>query len=293
MNNVGLNESALFDYFKQELRETVLSHPIIKHNSYLEWFSQADIIESDVVYFTKQFSVFSNQFIIAQLLKTINANSLEQMRDAKEILVNELGVIFKPSKIKNITNDVDPELVGVEGSVDGGTFRFKAAHFEWLVNFAEPLGLTFNDIGKRIHGDPSTLFFCDELIRIYGSDDFSIAAGASFSVENWANAGFWKQIIQGLEFYNEQTHSNLNLGFFKWHDALEGQHAQHTWDELEEIWHDDNFDQVKFIKGGNDMLNGVAVFWEGLDQNRIAKYWRSWNNLGIFPDAEWAKWPTD
>ena len=41
------------------------------------------------------------------------------------------------------------------------------------------------------------------------------------------------------------------------------------------------------------MLNGVAVFWEGLDQNRIAKYWRSWNNLGIFPDAEWAKWPTD
>jgi len=100
MKNVGINKSELFDYFKQELRETVLSHPIIKHNSYLEWFSQADIIESDIVYFTKQFSVFSNQFIVAQLLKTINANSLEQMRDAKEILVNELGVVFKSDKAK-------------------------------------------------------------------------------------------------------------------------------------------------------------------------------------------------
>ena len=280
MKDVGINKSELFDYFKQELRETVLSHPIIKHNSYLEWFSQANIIESDIIYFTKQFSVFSNQFIIAQLLKTINANSLEQMRDAKEILANEIGVVFKPSKQKNTTSGVDPEVVGVEGTVDGGTFRFKAAHFEWLVNFAEPLGLTFNDIGKRKHGDPATLFFCDELIRIYGSDNFSTSSGASFGVENWANAGFWGQIIQGIESYNKHTKSKLNLGFFKWHDALEGQHAQHTWDELEEIFNDKDFNQAKFIKGGHDMLDGVAAFWEGLDQNRIAKYWRSWNGPG-------------
>ena len=278
MKDVGINKSELFDYFKQELRETVLSHPIIKHNSYLEWFSQADIIESDIIYFTKQFSVFSNQFIIAQLLKTINANSLEQMRDAKEILANEIGVVFKPSKQKNTISGVDPEVVGVEGSVDGGTFRFKAAHFEWLVNFAEPLGLTFNDIGKRKHGNPATLFFCDELIRIYGSDNFSTGSGASFGVENWANAGFWGQIIQGVESYNKQTKSKLNLGFFKWHDALEGQHAQHTWDELEEIFNDKDFNKDEFIKGGNNMLDGVAAFWEGLDQNRIAKYWRPLTN---------------
>jgi len=201
------------------------------------------------------------------------------MRDAKEILANEIGVVFKPSKQKKTTSGVDPEIVSVEGSVDGGTFRFKAAHFEWLVNFAEPLGLTFNDIGKRKHGNPATLFFCDELIRIYGSDDFSTSAGASFGVENWANAGFWKQIIQGLESYNKRAHPNLSLGFFKWHDALEGQHAQHTWDELEEIFNDKDFNKDEFIKGGNDMLDGVAAFWEGLDQNRIAKYWRSWHGL--------------
>ena len=264
----------VFDYFKQGLREEVLTHPIIKRNRYLWWFSQTELDKEDIIYFTKQFSVFSNQFIIAQLLKTINANSLEQMRDAKEILVNELGVVFK-SENKESATGIDPELVGVEGTVDGGTFRFKAAHFEWLLFFAKPLGLTFNDLGQRKHGDPATLFFCDELIRIYGSDDFSTAAGASFAVENWANAGFWKQLIQGLEWYSKDSGIHLNLGFFKWHDALEAQHAQHTWDELENLFlNNKDFDQDKFIRGALEMLDGVEAFWEGLDQYRITKYWR-------------------
>ena len=264
----------VFDYFKQGLREEVLTHPIIKRNRYLWWFSQTELDTEDIIYFTKQFSVFSNQFIIAQLLKTINANSLEQMRDAKEILVNELGVVFK-SENKESATGIDPELVGVEGTVDGGTFRFKAAHFEWLLFFAKPLGLTFNDLGQRKHGDPATLFFCDELIRIYGSDDFSTAAGASFAVENWANAGFWKQLIQGLEWYSEDSGTHLNLGFFKWHDALEAQHAQHTWDELEDLFlNNKDFNQDKFIRGALEMLDGVEAFWEGLDRHRITKYWR-------------------
>ena len=165
--------------------------------------------------------------------------------------------------------------MGLEGTVDGGTFRFKAAHFEWLLFFAKPLGLTFNDLGKRKHGDPATLFFCDELIRIYGSDDFSTAAGASFAVENWANAGFWKQLIQGLEWYSKESGTHLNLGFFKWHDALEAQHAQHTWDELEDLFlNNKDFNQDKFIRGALEMLDGVEAFWEGLDRYRITKYWR-------------------
>jgi len=269
-----ISDLEVFDYFKQGLREEVLTHPIIKHNKYLWWFSQTDLAKEDVIYFTKQFSVFSNQFIVAQLLKTLNSNSLEQMRDAKEILVNELGVVFK-SENKTSATGIDPEVVGVEGTVDGGTFRFKAAHFEWLLFFAKPLGLTFNDLGQRKHGDPATLFFCDELIRIYGSDDFSTAAGASFAVENWANAGFWKQLIQGLEWYSKESETHLNLGFFKWHDALEAQHAQHTWDELEDLFlNNKDFDQDKFIRGALEMLDGVEAFWEGLDRHRITKYWR-------------------
>ena len=61
-----------------------------------------------------------------------------------------------------------------------------------------PLGLKFADIGERIYRSTQMLFYWDELIRIYGSKDFNTAAGASFAVENWAVAGFWKDLITGL-----------------------------------------------------------------------------------------------
>ena len=83
----------------------------------------------------------------------------------------------------------DPDLVSTEGTVDGGIFRFRAAHFEWLLAVGEALGLGFDDLGKRRHGRPYTLQFCDELQRLYGSEDDQIAEGASFAVENWAAAG--------------------------------------------------------------------------------------------------------
>ena len=63
---------------------------------------------------------------------------------------------------------------------------------------AEGLGLGFDDIGKRRHGRPATLHFCDELHRLYGSEDAQIAEGASFAVENWAAAGFWQELEDGL-----------------------------------------------------------------------------------------------
>ena len=43
----------------------------------------------------QQFSVFSQLFLVAQLQKIINAPTLEEMRDGKEILANEIGVVFK------------------------------------------------------------------------------------------------------------------------------------------------------------------------------------------------------
>jgi len=33
----------------------------------------------------------------------------------------------------------------------------------------------FNDLGKRSHGSKSTVFFCDELSRLYGSENYEIA----------------------------------------------------------------------------------------------------------------------
>ena len=271
----------MFDYFKQRIKEELFTHPVITNNAYCNWFADATLTKSDVVFFTKQFSVFSNQFTVAQLHKVINAGTLDEMHDAKEILLNELGVLFKKDdptyhvhgEAGNTTLEVvDPQYVGIEGSIENSTFRFKAAHFEWLLAFAKLLGLEFEDIGKRKHGTPYTLHFCDELIRLYSNENHIIGAGASFAVENWAAAGFWKQLIQGLENFNERQEERLPLAFFTWHDKIEDQHASHTWNELKELYFgEEKFDEDAFINAGTEMLNGVQVFWTGLQLDRVAR----------------------
>jgi hypothetical protein len=271
-----------FESFVERIKNELFTHSVITDNLYCKWFADEKLTKYDVIEFTKQFSVFSNQFPIAQLNKVINAGSLEEMHDAKEILLNELGVSFKKDSQKI---DKDVEYGGIEGSIEGSKFKFQFAHFEWLLSFAEPLGLGFNDIGKRSLGSPATLFFCDELIRLYGSEDNVVGAGASFAVENWAAAGFWKQLIQGLENFNESNKNRiylsselekglrippLKLGFFVWHDKIEEQHASHTWHELEELYFGSNdFDEDTFISSGLEMLDGVRAFWDGLNLKRI------------------------
>ncbi len=254
-----------FNQFLKRLDQEVMSHRIIHQNHYTRWFKEGELSVDDVRHFVTQFSVFSNLFIVAQLLKTINAYSLHEMREGKEILLNELGVVFKkPGAAAVADKTFDPDAMSTEGSIQGGTFRFEAAHFEWLLNFVKPLGLTFNDVGKRRHGTPSTLHFTDGLARIYGSDDFSVNAGASFGIENWAAAGFWKELIEGLTKFRDQSGLKLNLGFFVYHDRLEGQHASHTLDEAREVFFYDGFNEDKFVKGAQEMLDCCAVFWDGL-----------------------------
>ncbi|MCH8011275.1 MAG: hypothetical protein IIA61_04900 [Candidatus Marinimicrobia bacterium] len=264
--------------FEKRIQETIMQHPIVLRNDYTQWFEKGALSLDEVRRFTVQFSVFSNQFLIAQLKKMINAATLEEMRASKEILANEIGVIYqkRPSKkdgsgksIGDIDeNTADPDLVGTEGSVDGGIFRFRAAHFEWLLYFAEPLGLAFEDMGKRKHGTEATLHFMDELERIYGSEDFNDSIGASFAVENWAAAGFWKELINGLRIFKKSTLLKLHLGFFTWHDKVEAQHSEHTYDELKEIYYHDQFTEDTFIAKGLEMLDAVAVFWNGLNDDR-------------------------
>jgi hypothetical protein len=227
-----------------------------------------------------QFSVFSNQFQLAALNRVINADSLHAARESKEILMNELGVIYNnagvgsgasrtpPTAVENADREGDPGLVSTEGTVDGGKFRFQAAHIEWILHFAESIGLTFADIGKRRHGTPSTLQFCDELFRLYGSDDYNEAMGAAFAVENWAAAGFWKELIQGLERVKATRVPQMPLAFFTWHDKIEDLHKSHVWDELRECYESEKFREEPFIRAGVKMLDGVKVFWDGLNQMR-------------------------
>ncbi len=269
----SVKKARRFLEFQERIDRELLQHPIITNNRYTAWFRQGQQSREQLRAFIVQFSVFSNQFLVAQLQKMINADTLESMRASKEILANEIGVIFSgPRATAASKNDTDlagdPELVATEGSIDGSTFRFRAAHFEWLMRIAGKLGLDFSDVGKRRHGTPSTLFYCDELIRLYGSSDYRTSQAASYAVENWAAAGFWDELVEGLTHYNRRTASNLPLAFFSWHGRLEAQHARHTQEELEEIYCTRRIEEDHFIQVGNEMLDGVASFWDGLEVQR-------------------------
>jgi len=268
-----IDKAKSFLTFQQRINQELLKHPIITCNDYCNWFEQGDQNKAQVREFVVQFSVFSNLFLIAQLHKTINADTLEGMHASKEILANEIGVIFNAKKARKAANEnpdaaTNPDIVSTEGSVEGGQFRFKAAHFEWLYRMAQKLGLEFTDIGKRRHGTESTLFYCDELTRIYGNEDYLISQAASYAVENWAAAGFWDQLVKGFEKFNDTREIKLPLGFFTWHALIESQHAAHTQEELEELYFDREIDEDKFIHYGNEMLDGVATFWSGLEAQR-------------------------
>lgn len=257
------------------IEQELLPHEVIVANRYTRWFSDGVLDLEDTRHFVQQFSVFSNFFIVAQLLKTINAPTLEAMHASKEILMNELGVSFhSPKKRETVVQNSAQmdESVEFSGTVDGSIFRFSAAHFEWLLHIAAVLGLEFRDLGKRKHGTQSTLHFCDELARIYGSDDSSVALGASFAVENWAAAGFWKELIRGLNKFKTREAPDLPLGFFVWHDRVEDQHARHTWEELEEdFFSSAELNENGFIRGGVEMLDAVLAFWNGLDADRMSR----------------------
>ncbi|MGQ0657073.1 MAG: hypothetical protein ACT4NU_03105 [Chromatiales bacterium] len=258
--------------FQDRINRELLQHRVITNNTYTAWFRNGQQSIEQVRAFIVQFSVFSNQFLIAQLHKTINADSVQGMRASKEILANEIGVVFNPGRNMPAPADLeregDPELVSTEGTIEGGMFHFRAAHFEWLFHVAEKLRLGFNDIGKRHHGTPATLFFCDELIRLYGSEDYLTSQAASYAVENWAAAGFWEELIEGLIRFNARVAVKLPLAFFTWHNRLEAQHARHTQEELEELYFERELDEHAFIRNGNVMLDGVAAFWDGLDEQR-------------------------
>ncbi|HEY8312651.1 MAG TPA: hypothetical protein VIG51_00635 [Candidatus Baltobacteraceae bacterium] len=239
------------EHFRDAVRARIDDHSIVVRNRYTHWFSAGEADTEELRHFTVQFSVFSHLFIEAQLRKCINAPDLQSYRAGKEILMNELGVSFTSG-----------------GSVENGRFTFRAGHFEWLAQFAEAIGLRFDQIGKRRLGTDDTLAFCEALMQWYGSDDPSAAAGASYAIEHWAAAGFWKELIAGLQRIKRTRIADLPLGFWMWHDRLEDQHAAHTDDELAIEFARPGFSEARFLEAGSAMLSAVAQFWDGLHADR-------------------------
>lgn len=240
------------DRFRRNVAAHIEDHPIVRMNRYTSWFARGDATLEELRHFTVQFSVFSHLFIEAQLRKCINSRDLETYRASKEILMNELGVAFSPG-----------------GSVENGRFTFRGAHFEWLATFAQAVGLRFEEIGKREHGTPATLAFCDALMTWYASADPSEATGASHAIEHWAAAGFWKELIAGLRRIKNTRIPDLPLGFWVWHDQIEDRHAEHTDEELIAAFAHPRFDETAFLRGGTAVLGAVETFWEGLFADRF------------------------
>src|SRR5262245_49907069 len=90
----GKNAGKDFDAFKLTIEREVMQHPIVTRNAYTGWFAKGEMSLEHLRHFTVQFSVFSNQFLLAALNRVINADTLDAAHASKEILMNELGVVY-------------------------------------------------------------------------------------------------------------------------------------------------------------------------------------------------------
>src|SRR5438093_6045139 len=124
-----LTASDRLEVFRRRMDDVVSHHPVVVENPYTRRFARGDASLDEVRHLTVQFSVFSHEFVVAQLRKVLNAADIATYRAGKEILLNELGVVFRPPATagEGDPESPDPALVATEGTVDGGRFRFQAA----------------------------------------------------------------------------------------------------------------------------------------------------------------------
>lgn len=241
----------------------LLEHPVITSNPYTAWFARGEADDDQVSELLMQFSVFSNHFLVAQVKRMVNAETLEGEEGARHILVSECGV------------GIDPR----SGSPEGKTFATGNAHINWLRETAVAVGLDRAELGKWRNASAATKKFLIGLERSYGSHDGMIGAGASFAIETWAANGiggpaelerrnFWRQLIDGLERVNERREKPIPLGFFKYHFALESGHGANVQRELDHLRSQPGFDARRFLRGGRLALDAIHTFWLGLDESR-------------------------
>ena len=75
-----------FTALKQAIAEKFMQHPAVTSNAYTAWFAKGDMPLDHLRHFTVQFSVFSNQFLLAALNRVINAETIESARDTTRSL---------------------------------------------------------------------------------------------------------------------------------------------------------------------------------------------------------------
>src|SRR5260370_39068945 len=108
--------------FRYSVEHVVYHHPVVMDNTYTKWFAKGEATRGEVRHLAVQFSVFSHQFVEAALRKVINAADLQSYRAGKEILMNKLGVIYRPAGgAPPGAGDRDPAVIGPERSCRAGT----------------------------------------------------------------------------------------------------------------------------------------------------------------------------
>jgi len=60
-----------FEAFKQTIEQRFMGHPVVTQNAYTAWFAKGAVPLPHLRQFTTQFSVFSNQFLLAALNRAI------------------------------------------------------------------------------------------------------------------------------------------------------------------------------------------------------------------------------
>lgn len=255
-----------FDEFWKAIQTEIHVHPVITENVYCKWFKKGEFTKPQLLDLFKQFAVFSKWFLLAQMMRLLNASDLEAETHARYILANELGVKTHPG-----------------GSTEDMPFKTSWAHINWLRDTAKTIGLSSIDLGSWETASPATRAFIHGLEKTYGSKDGEIGRGASYAIETWAAWGlglgqesesnnFWKELITGIEIYNRNNRNPgeapIPLDFFLFHFNCEKDHGDNVLEELKGSFFKPGFDGGKFIMAGKQALEAIHTFWLGLDQTR-------------------------
>ncbi len=255
-----------FENFWKAIQTEIHAHPVITNNVYCKWFKKGEFTKPQLIDLFKQFAVFSKWFLLAQMMRLLNATDLEAETHARYILANELGVKTHP-----------------DGSTEDQPFKTSWAHINWLRDTAKSTGLSSVELGTWESAAPATRAFIHGLEETYGNKDGEVGRGASYAIETWAAWGlgqgeeaesnnFWKELITGIETYNRNNQHTgeapIPLDFFLFHFNSEKGHGDNVLEELKESFLKPDFDGDKFLRAGKQALEAIHTFWLGLDQSR-------------------------
>ncbi len=218
--------------FTTELRAFVLQHGAI-NNSYLNRFKGGELTDEEFRNFAVQFFAFCKQF--PRILATLLANTPDDSAadELAKILTSELG-------------DGDP----------------KRRHEYLYHKFLRSIGIDPHKAARQ----PllaSTRAYIEGLAALYGHEDYQVALGASFGLENMA-ISMWDQLIPGI-MKLKQTRPcfcQMNTVYWTFHRALESQHEDAMMKAL------DGFPMAteKPLRAGcKQALDLLEGFWLGLE----------------------------